>query len=299
MPELPDIEAYLTALAPRIVGRDLQKVRVKSPFLVRTVDPPVSRFEGRTVVSLHRIAKRIGIAFEGGAWIVIHLMIAGRFQWAKAAAPLPIKLGQAAFDFDNGTLVLTEAGSKRRAALHTAATREAAFAHHPGGIEPLDADLQTFTAALTRRNHTLKRALTDQTLFSGIGNAYSDEILHRACLSPVRMSQSLTEIEREAFHQATVEILRTWRDKLCAEARDAFPKKVTAFRPEMAVHGKYGQACPVCGTAVQRIRRADNEVNYCPRCQTDGKILADRSLSRLLKKDWPRTVEELEAKPIG
>ena len=299
MPELPDIDAYIEALTPRIVGRTLEKVRVKSAFLVRTVDPALSYFHGRKVISLQRIAKRIGFEFDDGAWIVIHLMIAGRFQWAEPGAALPGKLGQAAFDFEEGTLLLTEAGSKRRAALHTEANRDAALAHHPGGVEPLEADLASFTAALTVRNHTLKRALTDQALFSGIGNAYSDEILHGAGLSPVRMSQSLSEKEIAALYRTTVSVLRTWRDRLCAEAREAFPKKVTAFRPDMAVHGKFGQACPVCGTAVQRIRRTDNEVNYCPRCQTGGKVLADRSLSRLLKKDWPRTIEALETKQRG
>lgn len=296
MPELPDIEAYIRALSPRILDKPLVRVRVKSPFLVRTVDPALNSFPGQRIVALHRIAKRIGFEFEDNRWIVVHLMIGGRFQWAKENAPMPGKLGQAAFDFPNGTLLLTEAGTKRRAALHTAADRESAWTHHPGGVEPLEVDAETFSEVLTRNNHTLKRALTDQHLFSGIGNAYSDEILHRARLSPVAMTQKLPAPDVQALYQATQSVLREWIDRLCREADQAFPKKVTAFRKEMSVHGRFDSPCPECGTAVQRIRRAHNEVNYCPRCQTKGKVLADRSLSRLLKKDWPNSIDELESR---
>jgi formamidopyrimidine-DNA glycosylase len=294
MPELPDITVYLEALDRRILGQRLEGARVVSPFLLRTFDPPLESVAGRLVVELRRIGKRIAIGVEGEIWLVLHLMIAGRLHWKEPGAKVPGKVGLAAFDFSNGTLTLTEAGSKRRASLHVFAGRKALLQVDPGGLEPLDADLAAFSATLTRRNHTLKRALTDPHLFSGIGNAYSDEILHRARLSPIAQSQKLLPDEIERLFLATGEVLREWIARLRAEAGDEFPEHVTAFRDAMAVHGRYGKPCPVCGTAVQRIRYADNETNYCPRCQTEGKLLADRSLSRLLKGDWPRTIEELE-----
>ena len=294
MPELPDVEAYLAALAPRIQGAVLETVRLNNPFLLRSVTPPVRAVEGRTVTGLRRIGKRIAAGFEGDLWIVLHLMIAGRLHWKAKGAKLAGKRDLAAFDFAGGSLTLTEAGSKRRASLHVVDGAAALAALDPGGIEPLDCDRAAFSAALLRGNHTVKRALTDPTLLSGIGNAYSDEILHAARLSPVTRCRALDEDAMERLLRATQDTLTLWRDRLCAEAAAAFPEKVTAFRKGMAVHGRYGEPCPVCGTKVQRIRYADNETNYCPRCQTDGRILADRSLSRLLKGDWPRTVEELE-----
>ena len=297
MPELPDIEAYLTALDTRIGGARVTGIRLASPFLLRSVDPPLTEFEGRAVTGLRRLGKRIAIGVEGDLWLVLHLMIAGRLHWAAPGAKIPGgKRGLAAFDFEPGSLILTEAGSKKRASLH--AVRGAAE-HDPGGIEPLEIDLDAFRAALTRGNHTLKRALTDPRSLAGIGNAYSDEILHRARLSPIALSQSLGEPEIERLCEAVRSTLTDWRDRLCAEAADAFPEKVTAFRPDMAVHGKFGEPCPDCGTTVQRIVYATNETNYCPACQTGGRVLADRSLSRLLKKDWPRSVEELEALGVG
>lgn len=296
MPELPDINAYLGALEPRIKGHTLSGTRLQSPFLLRTVEPKPADAAGRKVRALARIGKRICIGFEGDLWFVIHLMIAGRLHWKDVpGAAIPGgKRGLAAFDFDNGTLTLTEAGTKKRASFHVFAGKDALEAIDPGGLEVLETSRDAFVERLRSANHTLKRSLTDPHLFSGIGNAYSDEILHRAKLSPVAMSQKLSDEEAVRLYAAIVEILESWCTTLAAEAADAFPEKVTAFRGDMAVHGKYGQPCPVCGTTVQRIRHAANETNYCPRCQTGGKMLADRALSRLLKKDWPRTVDELE-----
>ena len=296
MPELPDINAYLVALDSRIKGHVLTAVRLQNPFLLRTVAPKPADAIGRNVRNLERVGKRICIGFDGEMWFVLHLMIAGRLHWKDAPdAAIPGgKRGLAAFDFDAGTLILTEAGTKKRASFHVFAGAEALRTIDPGGLEVLEAGRAAFVGRLRSENHTLKRALTDPQLFSGIGNAYSDEILLRAKLSPVAMSQKLSDEEAGRLHAATVETLRWWCDKLATEAAESFPEKVTAFRDDMAVHGKYGRPCPVCGTAVQRIRHADNETNYCPRCQTGGRLLADRALSRLLKKDWPRTVDELE-----
>ena len=294
MPELPDVEAYLAALTPRILGERLEAVRLNNPFLLRSVRPPIRDAEGRTVAALRRVGKRIAIGFDGDLWIVLHLMIAGRLHWKAKGVKLAGRRDLAAFDFAGGTLTLTEAGTKRRASLLVVEGEGALAALDPGGIEPLDCDLVAFQAALTRDNHTVKRALTDPHLFSGIGNAYSDEILHAARLSPVTRARALSAEETERLYRATQATLILWRGRLCAEAAERFPEKVTAFRPDMAVHGRYSEPCPICGTKVQRIRYADNEINYCPRCQTEGRILADRSLSRLLKGDWPRTVEELE-----
>jgi formamidopyrimidine-DNA glycosylase len=296
MPELPDIAAYLSALEPRIAGRPLLRARVASPFLLRTADPPLSAVEGRVVRELRRVGKRIAIGFDGDLWLVIHLMIAGRLHWRPPGAKLAGRNALAAFDFPDGTLVLTEAGSKRRASLHLVRTAEALADLDAGGIEVFDADQPAFRRALTRENHTLKRALTDPHILSGIGNAYSDEILHAAQLSPAALTQKLTPVEWERLFAATRATLQTWIDRLQAEARDGFPERVTAFRNGMAVHGRFGEPCPRCGEPVQRIRYADNETNYCARCQTGGKLLADRSLSRLLKADWPRTLDELEAR---
>jgi formamidopyrimidine-DNA glycosylase len=294
MPELPDIVVYLECLRPRIQGRRLERVRLASPFLLRSVEPPLASAHGCTVVELRRLGKRIVFGLEPDLFLVLHLMIAGRLQWKPPNAKLPGKLGLAAFDFANGTLILTEAGSKRRASLHLVRGEAELARHNPGGLEPLDADEPQFRAALLRENHTLKRALTDPRLFSGIGNAYSDEILHRARLSPLALTQRLSDTEIAQLHNATRDTLHDWLARLRAEVGDGFPAKVTAFRPEMAVHGRFGQLCPICATKVQRIVYAENETNYCPRCQTGGKVLADRSLSRLLKDDWPRSVEELE-----
>jgi formamidopyrimidine-DNA glycosylase len=295
MPELPDIAAYIGALEPRIVGQRLERVRLASAFLLRTVEPPISDVEGRVVRELRRIGKRIAIGVEGELWLVLHLMIAGRLHWRAAGARPAGRQSLAAFDFANGSLVLTEAGTKRRASLHVVAGEEGLRASDPGGIEIFASDLAQFRAALTEENRTLKRALTDPRLVSGIGNAYSDEILHGARLSPVMLTHKLGEEEWERLFAATRETLRTWIERLRAEAGDGFPEKVTAFRKDMAVHGRYGQACPRCGEKIQRIRYAENETNYCARCQTGGRVLADRSLSRLLREDWPRTLEELEA----
>ncbi len=294
MPELPDVEAYIAALRPRIVGKRVEGVRLNNPFLLRTVKPPIRAAEGRAVTGLRRIGKRIAIGFDGGLWIVLHLMIAGRLHWKKRGITLASRRDLAAFDFADGSLTLTEAGTKRRAALHVVEGDAALTALDPGGIEPLHCDLPAFTEALLHGNHTVKRALTDPKRISGIGNAYSDEILHAARLSPVTRCRSLTPAEIERLFRAVQATLTLWRDRLVAEAGESFPEKVTAFRKDMAVHGRYGKPCPVCSTSVQRIRYADNETNYCPRCQTGGRILADRSLSRLLKGDWPRTIEELE-----
>ena len=296
MPELPDITVYLAALDRRVVGQVLEKIRLENMFVLRTAVPPIDSLEQRRVVALRRIGKRIAFGFEGDRWLVLHLMIAGRLQWAEGAAKPTARNALAHLVFANGTLTLTEAGTKRRAALHVVDGEAALRAHDPGGIDVLACSLAEFGAALTRENHTLKRSLTDPHLFSGIGNAYSDEILHAARLSPVTLTQKLSAAEIVRLHAAVQGVLRVWTERLRREAGENFPAKVTAFHAAMAVHGKFGQPCPVCGTAVQRIRYAENEVNYCPRCQTGGKLLADRSLSRLLKSDWPRTIDEAELK---
>ena len=295
MPELPDIAAYIRALGARIVGQPLQQVRLASPFLLRTIDPPLSSLEGRKVVELRRIGKRIAIGFEDELWLVLHLMIAGRLRWRAAGAKLAGRNQLAALDFPQGSLVLTEAGAKRRASLHVLKGAEALEAIDPGGIDVFATDLEGFRAALCAENRTLKRALTDPRIVSGIGNAYSDEILHAAQLSPIALTQKLSSDEWKQLFLATRSTLQRWTDQLAREAAEKFPEKVTAFRDDMAVHGKFGQPCPRCGEKIQRIRYADNETNYCARCQTGGNVLADRSLSRLLGKDWPRTLEELEA----
>ena len=295
MPELPDIAAYLSALEPRILGQPLLGVRLASPFLLRTADPPLSSVEGRTVRQLRRIGKRIAIGLDGELWLILHLTIAGRLHWKPAGAKLAGRNNLAAFDFPNGSLVLTEAGSKRRAALHVLVGEHELRSIDPGGIDVFNSDLTTFRDVLAAENHTLKRSLTDPRLLSGIGNAYSDEILHAAQLSPVALTQKLKPEEWERLFGATQTTLRLWIDRLRAETGDGFPEKVTAFRKDTAVHGRYGQPCPRCGAKIQRIRYAENETNYCAQCQTGGKLLADRGLSRLLGKDWPRTLEELEA----
>jgi formamidopyrimidine-DNA glycosylase len=300
MPELPDVEVYAEALRARVVGAPLLGVRLGSPFLLRSADPPLAEARGKRVVAVRRLGKRLVLELEGDLFLALHLMIAGRLHWKEAGAKLPGRVGLAGLDFPGGTLVLTEAGSKRRAALHLVRGEAALAALDRGGIEPLGATREAFAAALRAENHTVKRALTDPRLFSGIGNAYSDEILHRARTSPVKLTSRLTDEEVAALHEATAAVLTEWTDRLRAEAAASpggFPEKVTAFRPEMAVHGKHRQPCPVCGTLVQRIVRAENEVNYCPRCQTGGQILSDRSLARLLKEDWPRTIDELEKNP--
>ena len=294
MPELPDITAYLAALEPRIVSQRLEHVRIASAFLLRTVQPPVASVEGRVVRELRRIGKRIAIGLEGDVWLVLHLMIAGRLHWRPAGAKLGGRQNLAAFDFPNGSLVLTEAGSKRRASLHLFEGEAALRSIDPGGIDVLSSDLKTFRDALTVENRTLKRALTDPRILSGVGNAYSDEILHAAQLSPVALTHKLKPEEWERLYDGTQSTLRLWVKRLGDEAKAEFPEKVTAFRKDMAVHGRYGMPCPRCGEPIQRIRYADNETDYCVRCQTGGKLLADRSLSRLLKSDWPRTLDELE-----
>ena len=295
MPELPDITAYIAALEPRIVGQPLEHVRIASAFLLRTAQPPLASAEGQTVRELRRVGKRIAIGLDNDLWLVLHLMIAGRLHWRAPQAKLAGRQALAAFDFPNGSLVLTEAGAKRRASLHVLRGEEGLHALDAGGIDVLSADLDSYRAALTSENHTLKRALTDPRLLSGIGNAYSDEILHAAQLSPLALTQKLQSQEWERLFAATQSTLRFWIEHLHAESQTAFPEKVTAFRKGMAVHGRYGEPCPRCGDKVLRIRYADKETNYCARCQTGGKVLADRSLSRLLGKDWPRTLEELEA----
>jgi len=297
VPELPDVTVYVESIAARVAGQPLQGVRVASPFVVRTFDPPLSAASGRRVLEVRRLGKRIVFVLEGGLFLVIHLMIAGRFKWLERGAKIPGKVGLAALDFPPGTLVLTEAATKKRASIHLA---RALDEFQRGGIEPLMCTLDQFEAALRRENHTLKRSLTDPRLFSGIGNAYSDEILHRAKLSPALLTQKMSRDEVRALFEATRTVLTEWTERLRQEAREKFPEKVTAFRDDFAVHGKYKQPCPVCGTAVQRIAYADNETNYCPRCQTGGKLLSDRSLARLLHDDWPRTIEELEERfPAG
>ena len=294
MPELPDIVVYIDALQRRLAGRPLQRVRIANPNLLRTAEPPLAEVEGKQVRELRRLGKRIAMGLDGDLWLVLHLMIAGRLQWREPPVTLRRKIDIAAFEFENGILLLTEAGSKKRSSLHVVRGEGALAAHDPGGLEVLEADVETFAAELTRENHTLKRALTDPRLFSGIGNAYSDEILHRARLSPIALSQKLTAAEIERLYAATRDTLTDWTQRLRNEAGDTFPEKVTAFRENMAAHGRYGKPCPVCGAPIQRIRYATNETNYCAKCQTGGRVLADRSLSRLLKKDWPRTLEELE-----
>jgi formamidopyrimidine-DNA glycosylase len=294
MPELPDITVYIERLRPRIQGQVLDKVEITSPFLLRSVDPSIREIEGQPVDDLLRLGKRIVWCFADELYLVLHLMIAGRLHWKPGGTKLPRKVGLAAFRFPSGTLTLTEAGSKKRASLHVVRGQKALADHDPGGLDVLSANLEAFTAALTRENHTLKRALTDPRLFSGIGNAYSDEILHAARLSPLALTHRLGSEEIARLFEATQKTLVDWTQRLREEVGDGFPEKVTAFREGMAVHGRFGKPCPVCKSAVQRIVYAENETNYCPRCQTSGKILADRSLSRLLKDDWPRTLEELE-----
>ncbi len=294
MPELPDVTLYLDALAPRIVGTTLERVRLASPFVVRSVDPPITHACGTTVRGLRRIGKRIVLELSGELFLVVHLMIAGRFRWKDRGAKVPGKLGLAALDFTRGTLILTEASTRKRASLHLVRGEPALAAFDAGGIEPLDASLDDFRAALARERHTIKRSLTDPRLFAGIGNAYSDEILHRARLSPVAMSDRLTDDETARLHDATRATLVEWIERLRRETGTKFPEHVTAFRDGMAVHGRYRQPCPACAAPVQRIVHAENESNYCATCQTGGKLLADRSLSRVLKGDWPRTLEELE-----
>lgn len=294
MPELPDITLYIEALQQRIVGQRLDRIVLKNPFLLRTAAPPLQACEGRTVHSLRRLGKRIAIGLEGDVWLVLHLMIAGRLHWYGKDHRGKIRPPLLQLEFPNGTLTLTEAGTKRRASLHVVAGEAQLFDHDRGGLEVFDTTLVEFRHRLTLTNHTLKRALTDPTLLSGIGNAYSDEILHRARLSPLHQTKHLSDTDWQQLFDATLATLTQWTDTLRAQNADAFPEKVTAFHAGMAVHGRYGKPCPVCGTAIQRIRYAENETNYCPRCQTGGKLLADRSLSRLLKDDWPRTVDELE-----
>jgi formamidopyrimidine-DNA glycosylase len=294
VPELPDITVYLEALDARVRGATLERVRLASPFVLRSFDPPIPEAHGRAVTGLRRLGKRIVIALEGDLFLVIHLMIAGRLHWRAAGAKVPGKAGLAAFDFSTGTLTLTEAGTKRRAAIHLVRGETALHALDAGGIDPLACDTAAFSDAITRENHTLKRALTDPHILSGIGNAYSDEILHRARLSPVRQTRALSDGEHARLYEATRATLYDWIVRLRQAADGDFPEGVTAFRPEMAVHGRYGRPCPDCGAAVQRIRHADNETNYCAKCQTGGRLLADRALSRLLRADWPRTLEEME-----
>jgi formamidopyrimidine-DNA glycosylase len=294
VPELPDVVVYLEALERRVLGRRLEGVRLASPFVLRSVDPPVSALAGRRVLSLRRMGKRLVLGLEDDLFIVIHLMIAGRLRWGAPGAKAPGKIGLAAFDFEDGTLLLTEAGSKRRASLHVVAGQSALAAFERGGLEPLDAEEAEFVGRLRLENHTLKRALTDPRLFSGIGNAYSDEILHRARLSPLRLTSRLSEEDAARLYHATRSVLVEWTDRLRRETGQGFPEKVTAFREGMVVHGRFRQPCPVCWTPIQRIRYAENETNYCPVCQTEGRLLADRGLSRLLRQDWPRSLAELE-----
>jgi formamidopyrimidine-DNA glycosylase len=294
MPELPDVSVYIEALEARILAARLLALRLANPFVLRSVDPPLSAATGRAVTGIMRLGKRIVIKLESDLFLILHLMIAGRLHWKAAGAKLPGKIGLAAFDFSSGTLVMTEAGSKRRAAIHLVHGETALCEHDPGGLDVFDADLGQFRAALTSENHTLKRALTDPALISGIGNAYSDEILHRAHLSPVKLSRQLSDEDIARLFDATRVVLREWIERLRQEAAGEFPEGVTAFRPGMAVHGRYGRPCPTCGATVQRIVYAENETNYCARCQTGGKLIADRALSRLLREDWPRIVDALE-----
>jgi formamidopyrimidine-DNA glycosylase len=294
MPELPDVTVYIEALSERVLNQPIQKIRIGSPFVLRSFDPSISAAEGKKVLALRRLGKRIVFELEDKLYLIVHLMIAGRFHWKPKGAKIARKYGQAAFDFPNGTLLLTEAGTKKRASIYLVRGEAALREHDPGGLEVFDTSLEQFREALTQENHTLKRSLTDPHLFSGIGNTYSDEILHRARLSPIRLTQQMTAKEIEALYHAVRESMAEWIERLRNERGSDFPEKVTAFRPDMAVHGKYGKPCPVCGSPVQRIVHAENETNYCARCQTGGKLLADRSLSRLLKEDWPRSLEELE-----
>jgi len=298
MPELPDILLYLHALRPRVVGQRISAVRLVSPFLLRSIDPPLTSVEGHLVTGLNRLGKRVVFELERELFLVFHLMIAGRFRWKASGAPVPGKVGLMALDFDAGSLIMTEAGTKRRASLYVVQGREALERHDPGGLEVLNTDLSTFIEALKRENHTLKRMLTDPHVFSGIGNAYSDEILHAARLSPFKQTSGLTDEEAARLFDATRAVLSLWIDRLQNETGSEFPEKVTAFREGMAVHGRYGKPCPVCGSPVQRIAYASNEANYCVTCQTGGRLLADRSLSRLLREDWPRTLEELERRKL-
>jgi formamidopyrimidine-DNA glycosylase len=294
VPELPDVEIYLAALRPRVLGQPLERVRLGNPFFVRTPDPPLSAVEGRAVSGLRRMGKRLVFEFGEHLFAVLHLMIAGRLRWRDRGAAIPGKVGLAAFDFPTGTVIITEAGSRRQASLHVVRGEHLLAAMDPGGLEVLEADLPAFAERLTRENHTLKRALTDPHIFSGIGNAYSDEILHDARLSPMQVTANLTDAEIRGLYESTVRVLERWVARLRQQVGDGFPEKVTAFREGMAVHGRHGQPCPVCGAAVQRIVYARNEANYCARCQTGGKLLSDRALARLLREDWPRTLEEME-----
>lgn len=293
MPELPDVTVYVECIAAKTLGRKIEKIRVASPFVVRSVDPPIRDAEGKTIRDVRRIGKRIAIGIDDDIWIVIHLMIAGRFRWLKAGSKMPGRMGLAAFDFENGSLVLTEAGTQRRASITLVRGEDSLQEIDRGGVEPLEVDEKTFAGQLKRENHTLKRSFTDPTLFSGIGNAYSDEIFHRARISPIKLTSRLTDDEITRLYNATREVLIEWTDRLRQDAGGEFPAKVTAFHDAMAVHGRYGKPCPVCGSPVQRIRYASNETNYCARCQTEGKLLADRALSRLLKQDWPKSIDEL------
>ena len=294
MPEFPDVTVYIEALSERVLNQPIQKIRIGNPFILRSFDPPICAVEQKKVLALRRVGKRIVFELEDQLFLIVHLMIAGRLHWKPKGAKIARKYGQAAFDFPNGTLLLTEAGTKKRASIHLLRGEAALQEHDPGGLEVFESTFDRFREALTRENHTLKRSLTDPRLFSGIGNAYSDEILHRARLSPIRLTRQMTEAEMERLYHAIKDSLNDWVERLRKERRGGFPEKVTAFRPDMAVHGKYGRPCPVCGSPVQRIVHAENETNYCAKCQTGGKLLADRSLSRLLKDDWPRTLEELE-----
>lgn len=294
MPEFPDITVYIEALEQRVLGAELTSVRISHPFLLRTFEPPISTLIGRRVARFRRLGKRIAIGFDGDHWLVLHLMIAGRLHWFPAGAKRSARAALAAFTFGTGTLTLTEAGTKRRASVYVFASEKDLLTQDRGGLEVLDASFEAFRERLTAENHTLKRALTDPRAFSGIGNAYSDEILHRARLSPVALTQKLDDDAIRRLYDATREVLLEWVDRLRQDAHGEFPERVTAFRPDMAVHGRFGKPCPVCGTPVQRIRYAENETNYCPRCQTNGRLLADRALSRLLRNDWPKTIEELE-----
>lgn len=294
MPELPDVTVYLEALESRLLGQTLERAVLKNPFLLRTVDPPLQSCEGHRVVALQRVGKRLAIGFDNDRWLLIHLMIAGRLHWYDKAHKGAVRASLLALQFTNGTLTLTEAGSKRRASLHVLNSAAQLTENDRGGMEVLGADPKAFRERLSRTHHTLKRALTDPTILSGVGNAYSDEILHRARLSPTLQTRHLNDAEWQQLYEATQSTLADWIERLRADAAGTFPEKVTAFRKDMAVHGRYGKPCPVCGTAIQRIRYAENETNYCPRCQTGGKLLADRSLSRLLKDDWPKTIEALE-----
>jgi len=293
MPELPDVTVYVECIEAKLGSRRIEHVRIFNPFVVRSVDPPVVALEGKSVREVRRIGKRIAIGVDDDLWIVIHLMIAGRFRWLKPGAKIPGRLGLAAFDLENGSLLLTEAGTQRRASITLARGEDALADIHRGGVEPLEIDETTFAGQLARENHTLKRSLTDPRLFSGIGNAYSDEIFHRARISPIKLTSRLSADEIHRLFDATRDVLEEWIDRLRTESGGEFPAKVTAFHEEMAVHGRYGKPCPVCGSPVQRIRYASNETNYCARCQTEGRLLADRALSRLLKQDWPRSIDEL------